>query len=157
MFSRTREKAVRLPQHRCNELETNQHGECLTLLPPYLNSSALIAVVSFIITRLPSLTSKNLDPPLSHEPKQFSALDTCISFALASVARWPSTTKQPFSHINAVTEQRWLHRLREFERRLKAEREGRLQERSSLRERIKAQDKALEEIRAGIKRNEGGL
>ena len=66
-----------------------------------------------------------------------------------------ATSNPHSSHARAVSEpneQRWIHRLREYERRLKAEREERLLERSSNRARMQEQDRALEEMRAAAKR-----
>jgi hypothetical protein len=44
-------------------------------------------------------------------------------------------------------QEKWIHRLRELERRLKAEREARLQDRSSMRKRLEERDAVNEELR----------
>lgn len=49
-------------------------------------------------------------------------------------------------------EEKWIHRLRELERRLKAEREARLQDRSGARKRVEEANAVNEELRAALER-----
>ena len=50
------------------------------------------------------------------------------------------------------SEQRWIHRLKELERRLKAEREGRLLDRKGARQRLEERDTQLEDLRGMLER-----
>jgi predicted nucleic acid-binding Zn-ribbon protein len=50
------------------------------------------------------------------------------------------------------SEQRWIHRLKELERRLKAEREGRLLDRKGARQRLEERDSQLEDLRGMLER-----
>jgi hypothetical protein len=50
-------------------------------------------------------------------------------------------------------EQRWIFRLRELERRLKAEREARLLDRNGARKRLEEGEKRNEELKAELERN----
>jgi chromosome segregation ATPase len=50
------------------------------------------------------------------------------------------------------SEQRWIHRLKELERRLKAEREGRLLDRKGARQRLEERDTQLEDLRSALER-----
>ena len=65
--------------------------------------------------------------------------------------------QQAHSHPIESSEKRWVHRLRELERRLKAEREGRLLDRSAARERMSEQNRAMELLRGEMERMEGRL
>lgn len=49
-------------------------------------------------------------------------------------------------------QQKWIHRLRELERRLKAEREARLLDRSGARKRLEERDAVNEELRMELER-----
>ena len=53
---------------------------------------------------------------------------------------------------NEPREQRWLHRLKELERRLKAEREARLLDRTAARKRIEESEKGREKLRGELER-----
>ncbi|KAH0269126.1 hypothetical protein KCU91_g8935, partial [Aureobasidium melanogenum] len=65
----------------------------------------------------------------------------------------PTTAKNPSIVIATPpiqpSEQRWIHRLKELERRLKAEREGRLLDRKGARQRLEERDSQLEDLRVG--------
>lgn len=50
------------------------------------------------------------------------------------------------------SEQRWIHRLKELERRLKAEREGRLLDRKGARQRLEERDTQVEDLRLRLER-----
>ena len=54
-------------------------------------------------------------------------------------------------------EKRWMHRLKELERRLKAEREGRLLDRSAARDRINEEKDAMQRLRQEMERMGGRL
>ncbi|KAK8156487.1 micro-tubular organizer Mto1 C-term Mto2-binding region-domain-containing protein [Phyllosticta citrichinensis] len=62
----------------------------------------------------------------------------------------PAPTSQPSSL--QPTEQRWIHRLKELERRLKAEREARLLDRRGARERLEEGRQENEELRNMLER-----
>lgn len=65
------------------------------------------------------------------------------------------------SHSSSGDQQKWIHRLRELERRLKAEREARLLDRSGARRRLEERDAVNEELRMELEkermRKETGL
>jgi Micro-tubular organiser Mto1 C-term Mto2-binding region/Centrosomin N-terminal motif 1 len=56
------------------------------------------------------------------------------------------------SHSSASGQEKWIHRLRELERRLKAEREARLLDRSGARKRLEERDAVNEELRMELER-----
>lgn len=60
----------------------------------------------------------------------------------------PSIQSQPIE----PSQQRWIHRLRELERRLKAEREARLLDRSGARKRLEEERAGAEELRKALER-----
>ncbi|KAG9841699.1 SMAD/FHA domain-containing protein, partial [Aureobasidium melanogenum] len=68
----------------------------------------------------------------------------------------PATAKNPSIVIATPpiqpSEQRWIHRLKELERRLKAEREGRLLDRKGARQRLEERDSQLEDLRGMLER-----
>lgn len=56
------------------------------------------------------------------------------------------------SNASSGTNDKWIHRLRELERRLKAEREARLLDRSGARKRLEERDALNEELRMELER-----
>ncbi|KAK6005872.1 hypothetical protein QM012_007514 [Aureobasidium pullulans] len=68
----------------------------------------------------------------------------------------PASAKNPSIVIATPpiqpSEQRWIHRLKELERRLKAEREGRLLDRKGARQRLEERDSQLEDLRGMLER-----
>ena len=79
-----------------------------------------------------------------------SAIETLQQAPAAANAKGPSIVLatpplQP-------SEQRWIHRLKELERRLKAEREGRLLDRKGARQRLEERDSQLEDLRGMLER-----
>lgn len=79
-----------------------------------------------------------------------SAIETLQQAPVAANAKGPSIVLatpplQP-------SEQRWIHRLKELERRLKAEREGRLLDRKGARQRLEERDSQLEDLRGMLER-----
>ncbi|KAI5198612.1 hypothetical protein E4T39_06648 [Aureobasidium subglaciale] len=80
-----------------------------------------------------------------------SAIETLAPPTLATTtARNPSILLA--SAPLAPSEQRWIHRLKELERRLKAEREGRLLDRKGARQRLEERDLQLEDLRGLLER-----
>ncbi|MCJ1400229.1 Anucleate primary sterigmata protein B [Xylographa trunciseda] len=61
-------------------------------------------------------------------------------------------TPQAYSQPIEPSQQRWIHRLKELERRLKAEREARLLDRSGARKRLEEERAAAEELRRELER-----
>ncbi|MCJ1287218.1 Anucleate primary sterigmata protein B [Xylographa opegraphella] len=61
-------------------------------------------------------------------------------------------TPQAYSQPLEPSQQRWIHRLKELERRLKAEREARLLDRSGARKRLEEERAAAEELRRELER-----
>jgi hypothetical protein len=72
-------------------------------------------------------------------------------FTSASSLKPPSTSNGGTSNDEA-SEQRWIFRLRELERRLKAEREARLLDRSGARKRLEEGERRNEELKAELER-----
>jgi hypothetical protein len=64
----------------------------------------------------------------------------------------PTAVLVPQQAQSEPSQQRWIHRLRELERRLKAEREARLLDRSGARKRIEEERAEAEELRAALER-----
>jgi len=80
------------------------------------------------------------------------------SSAIETLQQVPTATNAKNPSIVLATpplqpsEQRWIHRLKELERRLKAEREGRLLDRKGARQRLEERDSQLEDLRGMLER-----
>ena len=64
----------------------------------------------------------------------------------------PSNASSSEVGAGAPGQEKWIHRLRELERRLKAEREARLLDRSGARRRLEERDAVNEELRMELER-----
>ncbi len=79
-----------------------------------------------------------------------SAVETLERVSSSGSSLRPGSTN---GSLDEAGEQRWIFRLRELERRLKAEREARLLDRSGARKRLEEGERRNEELKAELERN----
>ena len=83
-----------------------------------------------------------------HSASAVEALERGVSGSVVAAATTPQVESRPIE----PSQQRWIHRLRELERRLKAEREARLLDRSGARKRLEEGRAENEELRLELER-----
>lgn len=90
---------------------------------------------------MPSNGNFSMPPPREPAPNPPGPSSTASNSDLGSTITGVSLA------ASGPGQEKWIHRLRELERRLKAEREARLQDRSSMRKRLEERDAVNEELR----------
>jgi hypothetical protein len=105
----------------------------------------------------PTVTVPTAHPPtVSHIPIQPESPSARRASHQLTAASRPATSAAAMAGINHAQptnrEQRWVHRLKELERRLKAEREARLLDRSGARKRIEESEAEKETLRRRLER-----
>ncbi|KAF2018464.1 hypothetical protein BU24DRAFT_441012 [Aaosphaeria arxii CBS 175.79] len=101
-----------------------------------------------------STNAQSVSPSLS---KRASMAQTLLRHHSTSAVEGMSQPDHPYPQASGLqpSEQKWIHRLKELERRLKAEREARLLDRSGARKRLEQKVEENAELRGQLERERG--
>lgn len=149
------ESVARAVSRSASTASATTHGHPAPSNPSITNNSSHRASLSQSLQRHHSTSAvETLSRASSSQPPpNFQQISTQTpSQVPVAVQQQQQQQQQVQVQAQEPSQQRWIHRLRELERRLKAEREARLLDRSGARKRLEERDQANEELKQELER-----
>ena len=145
------ESVARAVSRSASTASTTTHGHPAPSNPSIANNSSHRASLSQSLQRHHSTSAVET---LSHASSSQQPPPNFQQISTQTPSQVPVAVQQQQVQVQAQepSQQRWIHRLRELERRLKAEREARLLDRSGARKRLEERDQANEELKQELER-----